>query len=196
MATPKATEGGVIPPDHRVFIYRIDAQDRVSFANGDWYAFARENGASELTASALIGRPLSDFLCHTETKHLLEILIQKVRRTQMTMVLPYRCDSPDCRRFMELTVLPLPQSEVEFRSRILREERREAVRLLGADTARTEASLTMCGWCKKIALPDGRWEEVEVAVAELDLFAAPSLPQIFHDICPQCGAAFSRWRHG
>jgi hypothetical protein len=189
------TEAVPPPADGRVFIYRIDASDRVSFANEAWYEFARENGAASLNAAAVIGQPLGGFLSDEETRHLFEVLIQKVRRTRMTMVFPYRCDSPDRRRFLELTVVPFLPAEVEFRSRLVREERREPVSLLATETARTDEYLSMCGWCKKVHLPDDRWAEVEEAVRELDLFAKPYQPQITHTICPQCGAAFSRWRN-
>ena len=194
VTTAKKTEAGLPPPpDHRVFVYRIDARDRLMSANEDWYAFARENGVYALAAADVIGQSLDNFLCDEETKHLFEILIQKVRRTLRTMVLPYRCDSPDCRRFMELTVVPQASAEVEFHSRIIRQEWREPVRLLAKETVRTDEKLVMCGWCKKIRMPDDRWIEVEAAVGELELFAAPRLPQISHGICPQCSAAISHW---
>ena len=41
-----------------MFIHRIDAHDRIRFANEHWYEFARENGADGLHAGAVEGRPL------------------------------------------------------------------------------------------------------------------------------------------
>lgn len=179
--------------DRRTFVHRINARDRISFANEDWYAFARENGGDSLTPANLIGRHLFDFLCHEETKHLFDVLIQQVRRTGRTMVFPFRCDSPDYRRFMELTVNRHQQGEVEFCSRILWKERRVPMKLLASDVVRSDERLIMCGWCKRVALPEGRWAEVEVAVSEMGLFAKPKLPRIVQGICPRCSTTVSHW---
>jgi hypothetical protein len=178
--------------DGREFIYRIDPHDRIVFANENWYDFARENGAKTLDAHAVIGRSLWDFIGDPETRHLFGILLQKVRDKGGSVTFPYRCDSPDYRRFMELKILLQPGHEIEFRSRILRLEQRDRVRLMEEDMARTREFLVMCGWCKKVRMPGSRWVEVESAVQELNLFGAPRLPRVSHGICESCSAAFHR----
>ena len=174
--------------DRRCFIYRVDAQDRILSANDEWFAFARENGARELDHSTVIGQSLLGFLCNTETQHLFDILLKKVRVTGDTVSLSYRCDSPDCRRCMELELVPKRDAEVEFRSRIVQQEFREPVRML-EEVERSDELLKMCGWCKKIAMPDKRWVEVEEAVDALNLFAAVRVPKISHGICEECHSA-------
>ena len=175
--------------DNREFIYRIDAQNRILFANENWYAFARENGVAALKSEIVIGQSLWGFVCNAETKHLFEVLLKKVRHSGVPLLLPYRCDSPECRRFMELRMRLLSDDEVEFRSLILRQEFWPPVRLMKAHVDRTDALLVMCGWCKKVAVPPGpRWVEVEEAVKELNLFHAQRLPGISHGICEPCVA--------
>ncbi len=178
--------------DHREFVYRVDADNRIVFANENWYDFARENGVRVLRPDTVIGQPLGKFISHPETTHLFEILFAKLRSTPATVTLPYRCDSPDCRRFMELKLLPQPDRGIEFRSRILREEARDRMRLMEPEAGRTNGHLTMCGWCKKVALADGRWVEVEEAVRVLHLFDAPELPRISHGMCGECSTAFEQ----
>ena len=90
---------------------------------------------------------------------------------------------------MELELVPEAEGAVQFHSRIIREEFRESVRLL-EKVGRSDDFLAMCGWCKKIELPDGSWVEVEVAIEALELFAVSSLPQISHGICAGCKTAF------
>lgn len=181
-----------MPEDKREFVYRIDAKTHITFANADWYDFARENGVAVLTPVTLIGKLLRDFICGAETKDLYDILLRKVRETGQPVTFPYRCDSPDRRRFMEMRITQLPDQAVEFRSRILREELRAPVRLMEDDVERTQGWLVMCGWCKKVALPDDRWVEVEEAIQVLQLFDAPRLPKISHGICTECSAAFTQ----
>jgi len=59
---------------------------------------------------------------------------------------------------------------VEFESRIVRQELREHVRLMNPSVERGKRFVSICGWCKKIALPNGQWVEVEEAVRVLNLF--------------------------
>lgn len=180
--------------DKRAFIYRVDAQDRVVFANAEWFDFARENSAIALRPDLVVGASLWNFIGDSETKHLFAILLQQVRATGKPVTLPYRCDSADCRRFMELRIARSDDSGVEFCSRILRQEQRARVRLMADEVERTDAVLIMCGWCKKAALPDDRWVEVEEAVQVLQLFDAPRLPRISHGICDECVDAFKSKR--
>jgi len=79
----------VIPDetDNRLFIYRVDAQDRIVFANDEWYAFARENGARPLKPDSVIQRLLWDFIGNAETQHLFQILLKKIRRPGVAVTL-------------------------------------------------------------------------------------------------------------
>lgn len=172
--------------DPRKFVYRIDLNDRVVFANANWYDFARENDADELCAEAIIGRSLWEFIVDEATQDLFKILLSRIRQTGVSVTLPFRCDGPDLRRFMEVTLVPTDGLDVEFQNRIVRLESRKSVPLLKQDIPRTDELLLTCGWCKKIMLPGRRWVDVEVAVSELRLFDAPSLPRLSHGICEPC----------
>lgn len=176
--------------DNREFIYRVDAKDRIVFANAAWYDFATENGAAILLPEAVVGVSLWSFVCNAETKQLFAVLLKKVRDSGHSVTLPYRCDGPDCRRFMELKISRETSEEIEFRSRIVRLELRPWVRLLQDQVERNDKLLSMCGWCKKVALRKDHWVEVEEAVNVLQLFDAARLPQITHGICPKCSNAF------
>jgi PAS fold len=178
--------------DTREFIYRVDAQNRLTDANAAWYDFARENGSHALDSESVIGCPLWDFISDQETRHLFQIVLAKVRQTGRPVTLSYRCDAPDLRRFMQLEIRPLAEAGVEFCSRIVRQESRPHVALLDDTAPRTDTFLNMCAWCKKVALPDESWVEVEQAVERLKLFEEPVLPQISHGICPACKSEVDR----
>jgi hypothetical protein len=64
--------------------------------------------------AAVIGFLLWDFICHPETKQLFHDLLKKVRETGRPVTFPYRCDSPDCRRFMELEIVRYPIRRLNF----------------------------------------------------------------------------------
>jgi len=88
----------------RDFTYRVNADDRIVSVNSDWLSFARENQASHLSVKTVVGRPLSQFVTCKEMQHLYDTIIEKVRRTRRTIVIPFRCDGPTVRRSHSATV--------------------------------------------------------------------------------------------
>lgn len=159
----------------REFIYQVDA---------NWVAFAAENGLPALTAEAVTGKSLWNYLLNSTSKQFYKIFMAEVRKTGRPITVPFRCDSPECRRFMKLCLLSLPDGALEFRSGLIREEARPRVNLLDPEFPRTEEFLTMCAWCKKVKAPD--WMEAEDAVQRLKFFDQPQLPRISHGICEDC----------
>lgn len=173
------------------FVYCIDAENRLSFVAADWLRFARDNEAKDLSTENVQGKPLFDFVADPETQHLYKAMIDKVRRTHARVIVPFRCDSPDMRRFMVLHISPLPDDGVRFEGKLVRVERREPVALLDSTTERSEAILVSCSWCKRIQVGKA-WLEVEEAIRRLGLFDQNPLPQISHGICGGCMETFDR----
>lgn len=166
------------------FICRVDAADRIAFVNANWTQFAVENGLAQLTAKEVAGVSLWRYVSDSATRHLYGIFMQRVRQTGRSVTVPFRCDAPDRRRFMRMTIRPLAEGGLEFHSELLREEPRSKVSLLDQAIPRGTDMLEMCSWCKKVKAPD--WVEAEEGVARLKLFDTPQLPQVTHGICPDC----------
>ena len=173
------------PRTHAEFGYRIDRDDRIVSVDVPWLAFARENDLSDLDEAAVLGRPVLAFISDAETRHLYELAFARVRATGRGIVLPFRCDSPTLRRYMELDISALSDAGLSLVGRLLWIEERPHVALLDVTTPRTRASLVICSWCKRVRMPDG-WREVEHAVAQLRLFDSALLPQLTHGICEAC----------
>lgn len=167
------------------FVHRIGTDGCISYVNADWVRFGRENGL-ETAASAVIGRPLLTAISDAETRHLYQVLIERVRGADEIVEFGYRCDSPDCRRWLQMRMRWLESTdEVEFGSLLLRRERRAPVALLDLSQQRSRDLLSMCSWCKQV-LAEQSWVEVEQAIVRLQLFANRALPRISHGICPSC----------
>ncbi|MFB3923051.1 MAG: hypothetical protein ACE145_15115 [Terriglobia bacterium] len=171
--------------ESEIFNYYIDSQDRIIHVSSNWDAFALANDAADVCAAKILNRPLVFFLTGLETKHLYKLLLTKVRRSQKPLTLPFRCDGPAVRRYMELTMRPQADKGVEFQSRILREESRESVLLLDRGSSRSQDLLSICAWCKKVKVGSA-WLEIEDAVAKLQLFHEPLLPRLTHGLCSVC----------
>ena len=174
---------------HHRLRYQIDSGDRIRFVDSSWLDFARKNGAAELAEPLVLNRPLWQFIAGKETQHLYGLIFDAVRDKQKTATIPFRCDSPECRRYMELSIAPLPNDGLEIAASLIREEPRPYVRLLDPNIPRGGELVTICGWCKKVLVPDEDWVEVETAVRCLNLFSAEALPQITHGICGGCQSA-------
>lgn len=172
--------------DTRHFEWSIDSDDRIVSVNDAWLAFAEENEPYFADPMVIVGRPLWEFVTDVQTRRIYTLLIERLRRTREPLTVPFRCDSPGCRRFMEVTLSPDGDGGVRFVSRMLHQEHRPEVEWMASSHLVTERLLTLCSWCKKIKLPGNEYVEVERAIERLDLFGELTLPQFTHGCCPQC----------
>lgn len=175
-----------------VFVYDVDAGNRLVAVGHGWEDFAVSNGAPGLSSESVLGRPLLSFFASVETRHIYGLLLDQVRASGATIKIPFRCDGPAVRRYMELTISLQPPEQVRFESRIVREEPRPPVRLLEAGVERGEDFVVICSWCKLVEV-EGGWLEVEEAIDKLGIFDEPVLPRISHGCCSPC---FEHLRHG
>jgi hypothetical protein len=177
------------PLDQRSFIWVIDEADKLVYVNEAWLAFAEENTAPQLTADSVLNRPIWRFIQGRETAYLYEQIFGRVRAGKSPVKFPFRCDSPDCRRFMEMQLSLLPGKAIQFIAQILRQEWRDPVGLLDAYKDRSGGLLQICSWCKKVKIPGRGWGEIETAIEPLDLFGHHSMPRMTHTICDACHGA-------
>jgi hypothetical protein len=170
--------------------YRVDRHNRVIYCNPAFDQFATENGAPTLTGTAVHGRLLLDYCASSEVRQLFQALLERVRQRRVRAVIPFRCDGPTMRRYMELSLQPLPAGEVEFVATMCREELRASVPLLESQP-RSGGIAVICSWCKRLRTPAG-WTEVEAGIQELGLFNQAVAPELSHGICPPCAEVFDQ----
>ena len=175
--------------DQRRFIWIINDADEIVHVNDAWLAFARENNAPQLTATVVLNQHIWRFIQGQETSYLYQQIFSQVRAGKSPVKFPFRCDSPDCRRFMEMQLSLLPGGAIEFISHLLREEWREPLDLLDNSWDRSGEFLKVCSWCKKIHMPGQGWGEIEAAIVALDLFGHRPMPRMTHTICDSCRSA-------
>ncbi len=173
-------------PDQRSFIWTIDDGDKIVHVNDAWLAFAQENLSPHLMAALVLDQSIWRFIQGQETIYLYKQIFSRVRAGKSPVKFPFRCDSPNCRRFMEMKLSLLSGDSIQFMSHILREEWRQPLELLDASRDRSEEFLKICSWCKKIHIPGQGWEEIEAAIEPLDLFGHHSMPRMTHTICDSC----------
>ena len=167
--------------------YAIDEQDRLIRVDDGYYRFAEENGWDG--AGDSLGRLLWDFVAGHDVRKLQRLLLRRVRDELHDVELPFRCDSPELRREMDVRITADRSGRVVLFSARLRSEqpRDEPQPLFDPSVPRDDADfLPMCAWCDRF-LVDGEWVEVEEAAKRLQLFRRSELPTLDHGICPRCG---------
>jgi hypothetical protein len=168
-----------------VLTYAIDEEDRLVKVDDGFYRFAEENGWDGVGAS--LGRSLWDFVAGEELTKLQRMLLRRLRSEVRSVELPFRCDSPDVRREMNIRIVAHSSGRAVLFAAFMRseEERESPQPILDPNSPRGEETLKMCGWCDRFLL-DGKWVEIEIAADRLELFRRSELPAISHDICPDC----------
>jgi hypothetical protein len=180
-----------------MFIYHTNQKKIITDLNEAFAAFAKENWRPDFKRTDLVGKSLLSQITDPATKHLYSILLERLRETNQPLTLPYRCDSPDIKRYMEMTITPATDGIVEWNSRILNEEPRPPVPLLDIRQERHEKWLRVCSWCKRCSVPEWLAEQVDSPPAEswieleelmplLGGLASAGMPMITHTACPDC----------
>lgn len=177
-------------PTDTPFIHRIDADDRIVHANAGWWEFAKENGAHDLTPEKVLGRSVYDFIDGDSTKAVLRLIIERARGGRTPHPIPYRCDAPALRRFMEMRVRQALNGEIEFINRVIRFEIDPSLPP-SAHFSEPPDFLRVCSWCKKVRLPDGTWEDLRSSSTALEMFASTHGRPLTHGICDDCVELFA-----
>lgn len=179
----------MVPSFIQQYRYAVDREDRLTFVDTAWKAFAKDNQAEELTQPSMVGQPVWDFIAGTEVKHLYRMVFDSVRKHKRAVSFPFRCDSPISWRYMELSIEPDDDGGLCLSAGLRREEARPHLALFDESTAEPESFVKICSWCKRIPLTDGRWVEVEDAIRALDLFRTETPPGLTHGMCPDCASS-------
>lgn len=162
--------------------YTVGASDRIVSVNANWADFARANNAPELLS--ICGRELWEFMHDEATRFLYRRVVDHVR-SGVKVELTLRCDSPDERRLIELTISPgAAGQQIEFRTRLLASKERPHQPLLDRFSPRSRLRLPVCGWCNKVQIHARRWVELDDA-GEFAA-AASGFPQVDPVTCPRC----------
>lgn len=166
--------------------YRIDSRDRITSVSPRWLDFATENGAPDLTPEAVIGRPLWDFVSGVEVRQVYHMLFATVRNGRRLASIPFRCDSPGVRRFMEMDLSVLSDHEIRIQARLIRSEARRMVSFPVSAATGSGGWLRSCSWCRRFHLYQSRWAEIDETVRRLKLLEVEVPPSITYGICPDC----------
>jgi hypothetical protein len=176
-------------PSDRV-VYEVDGNDTLCAVNPAWTEFATANGATGLLPKHVLGTCLWSHVVGEETSTLYRSLLDVVRRTQRTVSFQYRCDSPDLRRFMRMTVSPVRHAGVVFESVLIRSEQRDrAVHMRYAGIA-VHPMVLRCSMCNRLQFR-GEWMDIAEAFKRGEVLNTEIPIRVAYTVCEPCGESIS-----
>jgi len=166
--------------------YEIDSDDLLVAVGGDWNAFARENDAEELTGTKVIGRNIFDFISNPDTRALYQTIFSRIRNRTGSLQFPFRCDAPDKRRLIDMSIFGGTDAHLHFVTTVLKTDIRPPVNLPETDSPHPDEIIAICSWCKRVRLSPELWVEIEDAVPVLRPFDRNRSIGVSHSICDDC----------
>jgi hypothetical protein len=173
--------------------YRLDKQDRIVEVGGDWDRVARENDGTEVVADRIIGTKLYAHVADEPSRMFVWTMLDSVRKLFRPSVKLYRCDCPDFKRQMEMTILPETGGGLLVEHRLIGIEK-QPLRLRFAGQVRSSlparALILRCTMCVKLKV-SGVWHEPdETMLAALE--QKDCAVQVAYGICDDCKDAARR----
>lgn len=187
---------------------RLDPTDRLMFETdrrgviqdvgaNSWNAFAMENEAPELSADAVIGRSLFDFIEGAEIQNQFRSIMDRIAQDpNWAWVLQFRCDAPGRKRIICQSLKPIfsdgqctgflfqfVEQNSQQRPPMGLYDFKQLKRLAKADSHLPVVE--MCSWCqrvKDVTNGGGEW------VSGDDYYAAGGRSEVrlTHTICEDC----------
>lgn len=160
--------------------YRLDKSDLIVDVGGAWDRMAVENGGNELCGHSVLGRSLYDFISGDVSKMFVRTIIDGVRVLRRPRTVPYRCDSPGLRRFMEMSISCEDGGGLLLEHRQLRTEATGRRFDFTVGVAPVRQMVVRCSHCNSVKF-SGVWGEPERVLPE-----APGKVPVIYGVCPNC----------
>ena len=176
-----------VAPSPEDLVYEIDRHGRLVHVDSTWNRFAVANGAPELRAENVVGRPFWSFFDDTDgliDEH--RTLLDRCREREQRGTFLLRCDAPGERRLLRMWVEPLARGSYRFTSRTLAVESFDPELYQRLLQITVPAQVARCSHCNRFRVDDD-WFEPEIAVRRDWERARPGRQRaMVHTLCPEC----------
>jgi hypothetical protein len=142
--------------------YILDGKGRIISINGPWDEFAHENGGVDIYANDIQGQLIWDFISGDATRMWFDTLINFAAVKNEIIKRPYRCDSPDFKRYMRMTITPEGNGLLRIDHELLSlEQRKNPIYPVHESKSISNISRIRCSICGRIN--NGiSWEEPHI----------------------------------
>ena len=165
--------------------YQVDANDKIIDIQGSWNTFAKANGGDTLLRSPILKQSIWTFIRGLSTTYIYQVLINQVRETKKSIRFPFRCDSAELLRYMEMEISPGKDDTIWFQTSLKRQINPNTLPRHSRLRPKPLPIVKMCAWCKSVWVRDS-WITLTEAIWLQGLLDLPEVPPITHGICPDC----------
>jgi hypothetical protein len=170
--------------------YRLDDQDRIVEVNSNWDRIARENDGEAVVADRILGTKLYAHVTDEPSRMYVWTMLDSVRKLFRPSVKLYRCDSPDLKRHMEMTILPESGGGLLVKHRLIRIEKMP-LRVRFISQAGGHPPLVLrCTMCVKLKI-EGVWLAPDATVLA-GVSQSDGASRVAYSICEDCRDAARR----
>jgi hypothetical protein len=165
--------------------YTLDADDTIVTVAGDWDRTALANGGEAVLAARIIGRRLNDFITGDITRMFVHTMLMSARTLQREVSRPYRCDTPQLRRLMRMSIEPHADGRLDVHHwQLAQDPVPQPIPVVAAAGGSAAAFIKRCSMCNRIRVGQ-EWVEVGSARQEPSLTGIASL-MVVYGVCPEC----------
>lgn len=180
--------------------YWVDSRNIIRKVDDHWdQAMNNESWSDRASASGIIGKPLSDFICDDVTRMYVATMIESVRVIPHTSFRPYRCDTPGTKRYMQMIITPEDNGWILISHELIRTEAiaKPAVFKTVADRAQIKHSIStkaeaakihfvrcsICNRLHRVGDHASKWQEVDY-FTDHESIAIPA--KVIYGVCSDC----------
>ncbi|MBK5958307.1 hypothetical protein CCR97_08795 [Rhodoplanes elegans] len=184
---------------------RVDRSNRIVAVGGPWDEVAIANGGAAAVVARVLGTGLLDHVHGDPARMLVLTVLDRVRRFGTPRTVPYRCDTPGLKRWMEMTLTPAPDGTVTFEHRLLRcEPMQRPVRFAPARPGAPRGpAIIRCSSCNRVRDASG-WHEPDTVRFSAEAVGIPGGTPPSQDapilvgygVCEACRARIERMLAG
>lgn len=170
-------------------IYWLDSVNVIQRVDEDWDRYMDSESWTERAASqCIIGKPLFDFICDDMTRMYIASMIESVRVLPKTLFRPYRCDTPELKRFMMMIVTPEDNGLIRVSHELLRTEPMVKKTSFQTVTHTKQSKIIMsgihfirCSVCNRISeVGQNNWLEADALAGSNETI------RVYYGLCPNC----------
>jgi hypothetical protein len=147
---------GLYLKEDRKTSYWLDKEDKIVKVCSNWDHFALNNEGEDVLGYKISSKPIWNYISGDISKMWLRALIDLCRLTEKTIERPYRCDSPELRRYLKMKISIEEGNLLRFDHIVERLEDRE--KPVYFEHATVAGVAFRCSICGQVHLK-GKWYE-------------------------------------
>ncbi len=162
--------------------YWLDSKDLIVKVSEEWDAFALENSSPEMLSNNVLGLSIWNFVTGDQTRLWLNTLFGYERIHGKALMRPYRCDSPNEKRFMEMNV-SMDGKLLGVRHSVIRVEKLSPPLNFEFSSVKRSGYRRRCSICNRTEMGEKWMEPGELLESEKKLI---SPIKVIYTVCQDC----------